>query len=167
MQVKSWQECQKLCEAFEACKYWSWHKPENMYALSCALAKSYAHKGKDTVVSGPKVCPPRWLRYPMAISHGVRRPGHPHHWIWQTKLVPISQNLTIVIVTAEVSGDPPNTPAEKEIISLQKKAHHHVNVADVPLINKKDRRKNWKPTIRPPDQQTNIHQMCSEQWLCN
>ena len=58
MQVNSWQECQKLCEAFEACKYWSWHKPENMYALSCALAKSYAHKGKDTVVSGPKVCPP-------------------------------------------------------------------------------------------------------------
>ena len=35
--------------------------------------------------------------------------------------MPISQNLTIVIVTAEVSGDPPDTPAEKEIICLQKK----------------------------------------------
>ena len=57
MQVKSWQECQKLCEAFVACKYWSWRKPANKYALSCALAKSYGHKGKDTVVSGPKVCP--------------------------------------------------------------------------------------------------------------
>jgi len=55
--VNSWQECQKLCEAFDPCKFWSWHKPTNKYALSCALAKSYGRKSNDSVVSGPKVCP--------------------------------------------------------------------------------------------------------------